>query len=98
MLFSIDSLILLIIYLYLILTFFQFLLLILGDIKLPPRVQEAMQMQVEAERKKRAAILESEGIREADRQERNAIAVKAQVQSEHEAQNLYEAAKKGDRP
>jgi regulator of protease activity HflC (stomatin/prohibitin superfamily) len=36
------------------------------DIKLPPRVQEAMQMQVEAERKKRAAILESEGIREAD--------------------------------
>lgn len=38
----------------------------LGDIKLPQRVQEAMQMQVEAERKKRAAILESEGIREAD--------------------------------
>jgi regulator of protease activity HflC (stomatin/prohibitin superfamily) len=37
-----------------------------GDIKLPTRVQEAMQMQVEAERKKRAAILESEGVREAD--------------------------------
>lgn len=36
------------------------------DIKLPARVQEAMQMQVEAERKKRAAILESEGVREAD--------------------------------
>lgn len=36
------------------------------DIKLPSRVHEAMQMQVEAERKKRAAILESEGIREAD--------------------------------
>lgn len=36
------------------------------DIKLPTRVQEAMQMQVEAERKKRAAILESEGMREAD--------------------------------
>ncbi|KAG5891395.1 hypothetical protein JTB14_017918 [Gonioctena quinquepunctata] len=36
------------------------------DIKLPPRVQEAMQMQVEAERKKRAAILESEGAREAE--------------------------------
>lgn len=33
------------------------------DMKLPARVQEAMQMQVEAERKKRAAILESEGIR-----------------------------------
>lgn len=36
------------------------------DITLPTRVQEAMQMQVEAERKKRAAILESEGIREAE--------------------------------
>lgn len=36
------------------------------DISLPNRVQEAMQMQVEAERKKRAAILESEGKREAE--------------------------------
>lgn len=36
------------------------------DIRLPSRVHEAMQMQVEAERKKRAAILESEGIREAE--------------------------------
>lgn len=36
------------------------------DIRLPNRVHEAMQMQVEAERKKRAAVLESEGIREAD--------------------------------
>ncbi|XP_014206562.1 stomatin-like protein 2, mitochondrial [Copidosoma floridanum] len=36
------------------------------DIRLPERVHEAMQMQVEAERKKRAAILESEGIRAAD--------------------------------
>jgi regulator of protease activity HflC (stomatin/prohibitin superfamily) len=35
------------------------------DIKLPDRVQEAMQMQVEAERKKRAQILDSEGSREA---------------------------------
>ena len=35
--------------------------LIIGDIKLPKRVEEAMQMQVEAERKKRAAILQSEG-------------------------------------
>lgn len=35
------------------------------DVKLPEKVQEAMQMQVEAERKKRAAILESEGMREA---------------------------------
>lgn len=31
------------------------------DVKLPEKVQEAMQMQVEAERRKRAAILESEG-------------------------------------
>ncbi|XP_076339806.1 stomatin-like protein 2, mitochondrial [Tachypleus tridentatus] len=30
------------------------------DIKLPERVKDAMQMQVEAERKKRAAVLESE--------------------------------------
>lgn len=36
------------------------------NIQLPTRVQEAMQMQVEAERKKRAAILESEGQRESD--------------------------------
>jgi regulator of protease activity HflC (stomatin/prohibitin superfamily) len=36
------------------------------DIQLPPRVQEAMQMQVEAERRKRAQILESEGIRESE--------------------------------
>jgi regulator of protease activity HflC (stomatin/prohibitin superfamily) len=35
------------------------------DVKLPDRVQEAMQMQVEAERRKRAAVLESEGLREA---------------------------------
>uniref|UniRef100_A0A2P2I1H1 Stomatin-like protein 2 n=1 Tax=Hirondellea gigas TaxID=1518452 RepID=A0A2P2I1H1_9CRUS len=36
------------------------------DITLPARVQEAMQMQVEAERKKRAKVLESEGTREAE--------------------------------
>ncbi|KJE92798.1 stomatin-like protein 2 [Capsaspora owczarzaki ATCC 30864] len=35
------------------------------DIQLPERVIESMQMQVAAERKKRAAILESEGQREA---------------------------------
>lgn len=34
------------------------------DIKLPQRIQEAMQMQVEAERKKRAVILDSEGERD----------------------------------
>ncbi|XP_077989045.1 stomatin-like protein stl-1 [Glandiceps talaboti] len=36
------------------------------DIALPSKVKEAMQMQVEAERKKRANILQSEGIRESD--------------------------------
>lgn len=36
------------------------------DIKLPTRIHEAMQMQVEAERRKRAVVLESEGTREAD--------------------------------
>ncbi|XP_070711432.1 stomatin-like protein 2, mitochondrial [Pempheris klunzingeri] len=35
------------------------------DIQLPPRVKESMQMQVEAERRKRAIVLESEGTREA---------------------------------
>lgn len=34
------------------------------DIELPTKVREAMQMQVEAERKKRAVVLESEGLRE----------------------------------
>ncbi|XP_049594044.1 stomatin-like protein 2, mitochondrial [Syngnathus scovelli] len=34
------------------------------DIHVPPRVKESMQMQVEAERKKRATVLESEGMRE----------------------------------
>lgn len=32
-----------------------------GDMKMPPKIAEAMQMQVEAERKKRATVLESEG-------------------------------------
>ncbi|KAJ8287115.1 hypothetical protein GJAV_G00047820 [Gymnothorax javanicus] len=35
------------------------------DISVPPRVKESMQMQVEAERRKRATVLESEGTREA---------------------------------
>lgn len=46
--------------------FSTYLYCFIGDIKLPARVQDAMQMQVEAERKKRAAILESEGVREAE--------------------------------
>jgi len=36
------------------------------DMRLPIRVQEAMQMEVEAERRKRAAVLESEGIMQAE--------------------------------
>uniref|UniRef100_A0A6G1S7H6 Stomatin-like protein 2 n=1 Tax=Aceria tosichella TaxID=561515 RepID=A0A6G1S7H6_9ACAR len=36
------------------------------DIKVPTRVQDAMQLQVEAERKRRARILESEGTRDAE--------------------------------
>ncbi len=36
-----------------------------GDIQLPSKIKDAMQMQVEADRKKRAAILESEGQRDA---------------------------------
>uniref|UniRef100_UPI00398E3BD3 stomatin-like protein 2, mitochondrial n=1 Tax=Pristiophorus japonicus TaxID=55135 RepID=UPI00398E3BD3 len=36
------------------------------DIHVPPKVKEAMQMQVEAERRKRATVLESEGTREAE--------------------------------
>lgn len=37
-----------------------------GDIGMPEKVREAMQLQVEAERKKRASVLESEGVREAE--------------------------------
>uniref|UniRef100_UPI00358F8DF8 stomatin-like protein 2, mitochondrial n=2 Tax=Myxine glutinosa TaxID=7769 RepID=UPI00358F8DF8 len=36
------------------------------DIQLPERVRDAMQMQVEAERRKRAVVLESEGVRESE--------------------------------
>ncbi|KAM3183238.1 sugar transporter-like protein [Hymenolepis weldensis] len=36
------------------------------DIQLPSKIKDAMQMQVEAERRKRAAILESEGQRDAE--------------------------------
>lgn len=35
------------------------------DIHVPPRVKDSMQMQVEAERRKRATVLDSEGMREA---------------------------------
>jgi len=62
------------------------------DIRLPERVQDAMQMQVEAERKKRAAILESEGIKAA---EINIAEGKKQsriLQSEAEKQEMINAA------
>lgn len=56
------------------------------DIKLPDRVQEAMQLQVEAERKKRAQILESEGVRDAEinvaQGQANAIMAKAKAKAE----------------
>ena len=62
------------------------------DMRLPMRVQEAMQMQVEAERKKRAAVLESEGIMAA---EINVAEGKKQARilaSEAEKQELINAA------
>lgn len=56
------------------------------DIQLPAKVKESMQMQVEAERKKRAAVLESEGERESQINratgEANAILVKAKARAE----------------
>lgn len=56
------------------------------DIKLPSRVQEAMQLQVEAERKKRAQILESEGARDAEvnvaQGQANAIQTRARAKAE----------------
>merc|ERR1719495_1253989 len=56
------------------------------DIQLPQKVKESMQMQVEAERKKRAAVLESEGEREAQINratgEANAILAKANARAE----------------
>lgn len=68
------------------------------DITLPSRVQEAMQMQVEAERKKRAAILESEGIREAEiniaegkKQARILTSEANRIEQVNEAKGLAEA-------
>lgn len=56
------------------------------DIQLPAKVRESMQMQVEAERKKRAAVLESEGERESQINratgEANAILAKANARAE----------------
>lgn len=56
------------------------------DIQLPKAVKESMQMQVEAERRKRASVLESEGQRESAINratgEANAILAKAKARSE----------------
>ena len=58
------------------------------NMKLPARIQEAMQTQVEADRKKRAAILESEGIRASEinvaegRKQARILASEAQKQEE----------------
>jgi len=56
------------------------------DIQLPTKVLESMQMQVEAERKKRATVLESEGERESQINratgEANAILAKANARAE----------------
>jgi len=56
------------------------------DIQLPQKVKESMQMQVEAERRKRAAVLESEGERESQINratgEANAILAKANARAE----------------
>lgn len=62
------------------------------DIKLPVRVQDAMQMQVEAERRKRAAILESEGIKVADINVAEGKKQARILQSEAERQELINSA------
>ncbi len=71
------------------------------DVKLPSKVQEAMQMQVEAERKKRAAILESEGFREAainkaEGEKKSKILVSEAIQLEqiNQAEGQAEAVKR----
>jgi len=62
------------------------------DIRMSPRVTEAMQMQVEAERKKRAAILESEGIKSAEINVAEGRKQSRILASEAEKQELINAA------
>ena len=62
------------------------------DIKLPLTVQDALQMQVEAERKKRAAILESEGIMAAEVNVAEGRKQSRILASEAERQELINAA------
>eukprot|EP00794_Sanderia_malayensis_P009598 gene9598-10585_t len=64
------------------------------DIQLPTKVKESMQMQVEAERRKRANILESEGQRESaiNRANGEAKAILAKAQARAEAINMISKA------
>jgi len=62
------------------------------DIKLPERIQEAMQMQVEAERKKRAIVLESEGIKASEINIAEGKKQAAILQSEAEKAQLINSA------
>lgn len=62
------------------------------DIDMPARIKEAMQMQVEAERKKRAAILESEGVKTAEINVAEGRKQSKILQSEAEKQQLINEA------
>ena len=68
------------------------------DIKIPNRVQEAMQLQVEAERKRRARILESEGARDAEINVANgeATAIMARAKAKADALTSVSNAIKAD--
>ena len=68
------------------------------DIKVPTRVQEAMQLQVEAERRRRARILESEGTRDAEINVANgeATAIMARAKAKADALTSVSNAIKAD--
>lgn len=68
------------------------------DIKVPTRVQDAMQLQVEAERRRRARILESEGTRDAEINVANgeATAIMARAKAKANALNSVSNAIKPD--
>lgn len=68
------------------------------DIKIPSRVQDAMQLQVEAERKRRARILESEGTRDAEINVANgeATAIMARARAKADALTSVQNAIKPD--
>lgn len=67
------------------------------DVELPESVQIAMQMQVEAERKKRAAILESEGQRESSINKAEGVKrSKILVSEAQQLEQINEAAGEGE--